>query len=425
MPEVYGDEPKPWVLAYGFGEDSELGEALCREASKVTFLLEGVAVHVQVRQSDYDALVVVGVCPSIDGHLHVLQFGGDGSTSVEYRRWCGVRPEGLAERLTGPDEEVPSEASELSRRSLAPFLRDRRPRDLLHGYERRQYSTSEIDSVITAFVREQDGSPCAGFWSRPKGPPWWWLPADAPDKGQWVSAAFAEWRRLDPLRFPPGPTWVDHEPWLTLAEVQTQRELDEHAEHEKKMVEELTARRRELVEAREAARVAADAAERRILTTQGDDLVAEVKSAFGEIGFEVIDSDQLPSNASEKLEDLRVCDDPWVALVEVKGYGGRRTAKTGDLLQLGRAATRYAVAEHRAPDAQWYVVNQQAGSDPALRPRPLSSNQGDVENFARASGLVIDTADLFRFREAVRRGVLTREAAVDLLKNMTGVFTYP
>ncbi|MCO1615413.1 hypothetical protein M8C11_11880 [Micromonospora sp. CPM1] len=430
MSEVFGDEPRPWVLALGFDEADELGQAVGREAGKVTYLDRKRSINSQVRQSDYDAFVVIGLGPSVAGHLRVLQFGGAGTHGNEqgedlsfYQAKTGV---GVAGRLLGPDPGVPVEASELARRSLAPFLQVKTPRALVARYtpSGRPAPWSEDDEGIEAFVREKDGFPCAGIWARPQGVPWWWLPGDVPDRGEWVAAAFAQWRREDPTRFPSGPDWSDEDPWRTTAEIAAQLALEDQLRHEAEVLNELAASRSRLVAVREAARAAADAAERRLLTAQGDELVAEVKAAFEELGFEVIDSDSLPANASEKLEDLRVTTGDWVALAEVKGYAGRRTAKTSDLLQIGRAAMRYAAAEGRVPDAQWYVVNQQAGSNPARRPRPLSSNPGDVRDFARAGGLVIDTADLFRIREAVRCGSLTQEAAFSLLRKSTGVLTY-
>ncbi|MEV4519217.1 hypothetical protein AB0J77_03220 [Micromonospora tulbaghiae] len=75
MPQVYGDEPKPWLLAYGFAEGDELSVALRRHATKITFLKDTQSIDSQVRQSDYDALVVVGDVPAAARHLHVLQFG--------------------------------------------------------------------------------------------------------------------------------------------------------------------------------------------------------------------------------------------------------------------------------------------------------------------------------------------------------------
>ncbi|SCL41045.1 hypothetical protein [Micromonospora aurantiaca (nom. illeg.)] len=428
MPEIYGDVPKPWLLAYGFTEDDELSAALRRHSTKITFLRNDLSIGDQVRQSDYDALVVVGDVPTAARHLYVLQFGGNkGGKGIDRYgiEWYGPRlNQGVAEKLTGPDEAVPPEASDLARRSLVPFLQETRPRHLLFRMKPEQSLVRTSDDGITAFVREYQGGPCAGYWHRPSGSSWWWLPSAAPDRVGWLDAAFADWRRQDQERFPSGPSWAEEEPWLTAAELEAQRELDEHAERERKSQAELAARRRELEEAREAARLHADAVERRLLTAQGEALVAEVKATLEQIGFEVTDSDRLPANASEKLEDLRASVDHWVALVEVKGYGGRRTAKTSDLLQIGRAATRYAVTEHRAPDAQWYVVNQQAGSNPALRPRPLVSNRADVETFQRDGGLVIDTVDLFRLREAVRRGSVAPEAALELLRKSTGVFTF-
>ncbi|MBL6276746.1 hypothetical protein JMF97_11295 [Micromonospora fiedleri] len=431
MSEVFGDDdPKPWVLALGFDESDELGEAVKREAGKVTYLTTERAVVHQVRQIDYDALVVRGQGPSVASHLRVLQFGGagvHGNEQAEDFAFYTVNPRsGLAGRLVGPDSGVPVEAAELVRRSLASFLHERVPRALLVRQVSRGRGAGwrEDDEGITAFVREQGGFPCAGIWTRPDGMPWWWLPQGVPDMTEWVAAAFAQWRREDPARFPSGPDWADEDPWRTAAEVAAQQKLEDHIRDEAEVLRDLADRRALLAAAREAARAAADGGERRLLTAQGDELVAEVKAALEEIGFEVIDSDRLPSRASEKLEDLRVTAAGWVALAEVKGYGGRRTAKTSDLLQLGRAAVRYAAAESHVPDAQWYIVNQQAGANPARRPRPLSSNPGDVEDFARAGGLVIDTADLFRIREAVRGGAMTREEAFSLLHKSTGVLSY-
>jgi hypothetical protein len=160
------------------------------------------------------------------------------------------------------------------------------------------------------------------------------------------------------------------------------------------------------------------------LTAQGEDLVAEVTAALSEIGFVVVDMDKERGDKGEKLEDLQVSDGDWRGIVEVKGYGGRRTARTNDLLQIGRAVVRYVMSIGSPPNAQWYVVNQMAGSDPSQRPKPLAANPDDVATFAASGGLVIDTAELFRIREAVRRGELAALDARQLLKDSKGVFGY-
>ncbi|MGC4829849.1 hypothetical protein [Micromonospora arida] len=433
MPDVFGDEPRPWVLADGIEPESPEGAALLRNATKVTFLDPEIEITDQVRQADYDAYVVFGDAADVEGHLFVLQFGGSGPADnhriqdgilILYARYDVFSNDGYAERLLGPADSVPAEAAELAKISLAPFLQTKRPRDLLHRVI--PYGNREPDSEgITRLVSEQDGPPCAGYWNRPTGSSqWWWLPEDAPDADRWISAVFAAWRGTDPVRFPSGPDWSDEPSWMTQAEIATQKALGEHLLHERKVILEMAETRRKLEQERAARKEEADSAERLLLTGQGQALVREVQDALEEFGFTVIDADSLPSRQHEKLEDLRVSHGDWITLAEVKGYGRRRTAKTNDLQQVQRAVVRYVLTEQRAPDARWYVVNQMAGSDPARRPRPLASSPDDVTTFAKDGGLVIDTADLFRLREAVRGGTITADEARTLLRESTGVLSF-
>ena len=169
--------------------------------------------------------------------------------------------------------------------------------------------------------------------------------------------------------------------------------------------------------------MAADGAERRLLTTNGGPLAAEVGNALAEFGFGVVDADGLPAHASAKQEDLRVSDGSWACVAEVKGYP-RRNAKANDLMQVDRAVRRFRDNQGRWPDAKWYVVNQSFETPPPERQRPLRGSP-EVSGFAEDGGLIIDTRDLFRLREAVRAGALTKGAARELLKNATDVFQYP
>ncbi|WP_320069882.1 hypothetical protein [Micromonospora sp. RTGN7] len=435
MPEIFGDEPRPWVIVDGIDPDDDIRLAILKNATKVTFLDSEKEIIDQVRQADYDAYVVVGEAGyPVEEHLFVLQFGGSGPEDNHtfqngmltlYARYDVLPNNGCAERLFGPDESIFNEARELARISLAPFLQTKRPRDLL--YRVIPFGGFQPDfHGITPLVSEQGGAPCAGYWSRPSGASqWWWLPEDTPDAGQWISAVFAAWRRTDPARFPSGPDWSEHPIWMTQGELAAQTALEDHLRFEQRTILEMADSRRRLQRERVSAKEGADTSERLLLTAQGDILVGEVQSALIEVGFTVIDVDSLPSRQSEKLEDLRVSHGNWVALAEVKGYGRRRTAKTNDLQQVQRAVVRYVLSEQKEPNARWYVVNQMAGSDPASRPRPLASSPEDVTTFAKDGGLVIDTAELFKLREGVRSGDISSEEARNLLCNTKGVFSYP
>lgn len=207
-----------------------------------------------------------------------------------------------------------------------------------------------------------------------------WLPDIARSHlGEWTRFAFSRWREADPDAFPENAEWKAADLWASPEESAARLTLREFDEAE--------ARRREAAE-RERAELAAavDAAGekgahwRSILTDTGDELVASVKGVFDGFGFEVVDSDALPQNKGKKREDLRVSDGDWIALVEVKGYGGG--AKSNDLQQVTGASTAFAASEGRAPDSLWYVVNAFREDDPGQRSVALVSRDDDLTSFA-------------------------------------------
>jgi hypothetical protein len=168
------------------------------------------------------------------------------------------------------------------------------------------------------------------------------------------------------------------------------------------------------------ARHRADASERRLLLSSGDELVAAVAAALNEFGFGVEDRDAI-AEPGKRYEDLRLTDPDapgWEAIVEVKGNKGG--AKAGDLAALGRHATHYAVVEGRAPDAQWYVVSQNVGQDPGTRQPVFATNQEDLDGLADAPGLALDTSVLFLILMAVRRGDLDPANVRERLRTTRG-----
>jgi hypothetical protein len=96
-------------------------------------------------------------------------------------------------------------------------------------------------------------------------------------------------------------------------------------------------------------RAEADSGLRRLLTAQGDDLVAAVAQSFESLGFKVRDMDE-EWPKGDKREDLRVQDPArgrWEAVIEVRGY--TKGAQQGDLLRISRFVTRYLKDEQRLP----------------------------------------------------------------------------
>lgn len=430
MSEVFGNRPRPWILADYIERDSDVGQALLRVSPTVAFLASNQPIDQQVRQTDFDAYVSIGNHRRAAPHLSVLQFGGDGQLdawevrSPERRNSTtatrGLMCAGQAGRLTGPDDAAPEVVSSLAR-SLARHLLGVRPRFVLFSSVHRGFSPMR---PITAFVREEDGNPCAGYWHRGNddGPQWWWLPEDTPERDQWVFAAFAAWRKVDPERFPAPPDWTQDPEWSTASELTARASLEEYRRETATILAQRMEEDHKLRRVVEDERARADSRERRLLTASGDPLKDQVSDVLIELGFAVVDSDALEANQAEKLEDLRVSDGAWTALVEVKGY--TKGAKTNDLQKFTRPVGRYVRDTGREPDALWYIVNQEAGSDPGQRRPPLTSNPDDVESFGEDGGLVIDTVELFRLQRSVHLGTISKDAARAMLMPATGIFTF-
>lgn len=413
---LHGNDPRPWVLVYGVPEESELGAAIGRLFPTVSF----VDYETPVRFAEFDALVAVGNTPvGVAGRTHVIQFGG--TPVARSRDWYVRLRDGAHARLFST-EGVSEDVVALADATLIPAP----------GWV---YSVLRIDPLVPQpgpkpeleeFAREQGGHPLAGRMRRgadEKAGELWWLPEGTERRDEWVACALRRWQGESPEHFPRAEAWRESDEWTTAPERAARDALDGHGRFAEARVAELLAERDRLAAVLADAQLEADAGERVLLTGQGDALVRSVKAALEELGFRVQDSDELPEHASAKQEDLRITDSDWTCLAEVKGYA-KRAAKAGDLLQLGKAVEAYILRESRLPDARWYIVNQLLASPPDERPRPLQGSP-DLDAFEATGGLVVDTRDLFRIREAVRRGDLEAEVVRSLLRDARGVFAYP
>jgi hypothetical protein len=248
-----------------------------------------------------------------------------------------------------------------------------------------------------------------------------WLPDQARSHlKDWFKQALSLWREDEPDRFPTAGDWHEHDFWASLPELSSRRALAEFEADEARRVA-LSARQRQVLADQLVADQVEGAAWRSLLTSSGDDLVDQVRSALESLAFVVVDSDALPENKGKKREDLRVIEGDWTALVEVKGYAG--SAKSNDLHQVTSTVAAYAVTTGRIPDALWYIPNVERHLPPSQRSTPLAGREDDLDQFAESHhGCLIDTRELFALRQSVAMGTLTQEAARELLKQATGRF---
>jgi hypothetical protein len=241
----------------------------------------------------------------------------------------------------------------------------------------------------------------------------WFLPRDTPIRTSWVLAALEHWHARWPKRFPRVRDWRHEIDWLTPDEATFVR-------HWRTWQRELTGVLHEIGQREKATRAElerlgsqADQFERRLLASKGAELVQVVARASRELGFEVYESDET-AEPGRNLEDLQVRapEDPqWVGIVEVRKYRGGGTPS--HLMRISRFTIEFTARYKRAPDAEWYVLNQFIGRDPGERPTPLASERAAVVEWG---GVVLDTAELFRLLMVVRRQEMTaREARERLL----------
>jgi hypothetical protein len=137
---------------------------------------------------------------------------------------------------------------------------------------------------------------------------------------------------------------------------------------------------------------------RRLITTQGDELVFAVAEVLTEFGFGVQKMDESVSIEQTKFEDLRLTipeNREWEAIVEVRGYGNS-VGQTADFQRLERFARHYQGEKGRWPSKKIYIINGQIELLPNQRQEPLAPAKDDIRVFGENTGLVIWSLDLFR-----------------------------
>ncbi|MFG1999735.1 hypothetical protein ACGFNU_11370 [Spirillospora sp. NPDC048911] len=324
---------------------------------------------------------------------------------------------------------LPERIAQLTHEELEPVLKERQSHTYFYvDTSIRQAKNApgdkeEIVPTLTPFIATPTGRVLAGRYKRGEKSEAWLIPDDAPNILLWARAAFAEWHRIAPDRFPGIPDWSRESRWMTPEEQSIQQDLDRLTrEREVALLRFATTEdrlRQQLQEKREQV----DSYERALLTTQSNNLEEAVGKVLRELGFDVENADESAS-PGDNLEDLHIRDTDhpdWIAIAEVKGYS--KGAKTEAITQFIRFGMRYQERTKRTPNAFWYIVNQFMARDPSTRPLALNGKDEDVAAFASAGGLVIDTITLFDLVIRVREDRITAAGARDPLRNATGRFT--
>ena len=154
----------------------------------------------------------------------------------------------------------------------------------------------------------------------------------------------------------------------------------------------------------------ADGGIRRIIWSDGDDLVEAAKGILTELGYCVEDMDAGLEPGEPRREDLRLTlknRENWEALVEVKGYPN--STKTNDSRQIREHREKYIEEERQTPDLTVWLANEFREMDPSSRP-PADSNVNDAA--ANIGAVHVLAADLYKQWTLVKTGRLEAQAVV-------------
>ena len=254
----------------------------------------------------------------------------------------------------------------------------------------------------------------------------WLLPLDLiGDLRAWLVAAFREWHRLYPQRFPAVADWARAAEWATPAERELLHQIQDADNALEKARAEHEATVASLDEALSVARVDGDTYERALLTGTGTQLETAVSRALTELGFVVQEMDETwPADA--RREDFRISDpdEPgWLALGEAKGF--TKGVSESGLMNLMKYVAMYITEERRTPQRQWYITNYFLHEDPATRPHALNGRDDVIDTFADASGLIIDTRDLFALLAVAHQQPEWKAEIRESMRRQTGRFAVP
>lgn len=437
--DVRGGRPRPRVALLGVFDDDT------RPAFSVLFptIWEGpdlTALLRQVNPKELDLLIIgTGVkgAGNWSDQLHVICF----SDEIDYLPGpIPVSAVWTQNRSETEEFMFPSADLEFDRLRKADFshLTSAKGFSLLeirrHPYESGPFSADKQGAALDRLMRSalisdpHSGLPFAVIFVRDgAGKGVAWLPLPDTNIANWVDAIVRSWASNDPEVFGSVEDWMQSPRWTTQVEKSIVEKVVDLERRRTLQIERIDKQIAQLNTDLQEATQDANQGLRRLITAQGDMLVAEVSGVLSRIGFEVQNVDELLEEGSPKREDLRLTDprakgDDWEAIVEVRGY--RNSAgKAADLQRLSRFEKLYQQEKGRFPGKLIYVINPQTELSPDRRELPLASAEEDIRVFAESGGLVVSTLDLFQVVNATDESDLS--AVLESLKYSTGRWHLP
>jgi hypothetical protein len=395
-------------------------DVLTKEFLELVPTIKLVTNTERVHEDEYDILVTFAQnAARRSAHLHVLSFGADtaGGFVEDRTKYFFVRDVStLANELAIPPD-VPPALAALLKTSVIPNMPEGHKRAWrlvkpVQGYKATIAEDGNLASRCIPLVHIGAEQSVYALLTERGGKLNLVLPAETQQHEAWLRLFLDMVGNVDPDSVPPDLDWKISERWSPpevskhVGDLQALRQAHEEA------LKEFHRREQEIQAQLEESTRLADEGTRRILTTDGDELVEAVTTVLEDLGFKVRDmDDHHDERTGAKLEDLRV-EDPsdadWLTLVEVKGYA--KGAKVNDVPQItGRPAVSYTKETGQEPPAVWHIVNAWRGTNPSTRVQAIP-NDDDLRPLTEASGALIDTRDLFEVWRDVSAGIADAES---------------
>jgi hypothetical protein len=400
---LFNAKPRPRVLFENVPVD------LVDELTSLVPTAKIIDSDEKVHESEYDLLVTFAWdAGKRSKHLHVLSFGATVGDYVkadghEFRLLRGHAT--LAHEISIPQGSRPALAKLLSV-SVVPEIEEGNkstwelPDDL--NTWTMGSRTGDLKAMcapllhlgseefVYAFERQRSTDAGSGYSLS--------LPEETTSHALWLRTFLDLVSEIDPSIVPASVDWPTSKEWAPPALRRVVEGLESLSDDREKAIAAFDVRESSLNQ--ELAEIAKEAEEgpQRMLTADGDELVAAVLGALQDLGFLVEDmDDHHDTKTGAKLEDLRITDpsdEYWTCLAEVKGYA--KGAKVNDVPQItGRPSVAFTKETGDEPSTVWHIVNAWRNTDPSTRPKAID-NDDDLQPLTDAQGALIDTRDLFR-----------------------------